>query len=1461
MEPRSTVTSGRPSPTATIMDSSNDAMEATPRISVEEAKEQFAELERQLSRISLRKDSSSELDPEKGVTDDGGFNLREYLISQNAAQDEAGITNHHKRVGVSWKDLEVVVTSSSDSKKYVETFGSAVTGFLLGPFLFLWHLILKVRGKAPDQILGSTILQKNNGVLKPGEMCLVLGCPGAGCSTFLKTISNRHAEYPYVGGKISYAGIDAKEMAKRYKGEVVYNEEDDVHIPTLTVGQTLEFALSTKTPGTRLPGVSGKRFNETLLHTFLRMFNIQHTEHTLVGNAFVRGVSGGERKRVSLAEMMATRAHVTCWDNSTRGLDASTALDYVKSLRILTDVLQQTTFVALYQASESIYRQFDKVMVLDKGRQIYFGPISEARKYFISMGYKDLPRQTTPEYLTGCTDPNERQFAPEYSVKTVPSTPQALETAWRKSHIFQSLEDSRNNYDKYMDIEKTDQEAFRRAVLLDKKKGVSKKSPYTLGFWGQVWALTRRQFHLRLQDRFQLYTSMTTSTGLALVLGAAFFNLPETAQGGFTRGGVIFISMFCVACLQAFGDMFLQMNARPVLYKQTGYGFYRPSAIGIANLLADLPFSAVRIFIFDVVVYFMAGLARNAGAFFIFHLFMYLTFLTMQGFFRLFGSVCTNASFALRWANLFVPNFITYAGYFQPPSRMQRWLFWIYYISPMSYGYGALLENEFMRIDLPCDGTFVVPRNGGNVTKYPDVLGPNQVCTLFGSTPGNPVIEGVDYIRSGYDLNIHNIWRMQFLALIGLFLLLNLLQIFALEYYRPTPDSAGAHVFVPENPDRRKRNTALHNEKELSEKEEKEEKKYKHTFSGKVFTWEDLTYDVPVSGGQKRLLQNVFGYVKPGSMTALMGASGAGKTTCLDVLAQRKNIGVVRGDILVDGRPLPADFARGTAYAEQLDVHEETATVREAMRFSAHLRQPFSVPEAEKDDYVEELIELLELSDLADVVVKTLGVEARKRLTIGVELAGKPELLLFLDEPTSGLDAQSAWNLVRFLRKLADAGQAILCTIHQPSALLFESFDRLLLLQRGGETVYFGDVGNDTSRIREYFARYGAVCPPDANPAEYMLEAIGAGITPRVGDRDWKDIWLDSPEYLQLKEEIEVLKNEALSKPTSVNVSTAQTYATPLFYQVKEVTKRSIVTLWRSPEYIWTLLVVHVFIALFTSLLLLQLGRSVRDLQSRVFTIFFATVIPALVMMLIEPRYIDARQIFVREASSRIYSPYVFAISQLVSQVPYTITCGTLYWALMVWPTGFGQGTEGLRGNGYQLLMCIVLEFFGVSLGQLIASISPSAQVAALYNPFINIILSNFAGVTIPFPQMAKFWRSWLYHISPYTYALGGMLSTELHGLEIICDPDEFAIFNPPAGQTCLAWAGDFVSEVGGYLDNPNATEACKYCQYKVGDEFFEPLNIRFEDRWRNVAVVLIFFGANAVLTILASRFLRFSKR
>lgn len=182
-----------------------------------------------------------------------------------------------------------------------------------------------------------------------------------------------------------------------------------------------------------------------------------------------------------------------------------------------------------------------------------------------------------------------------------------------------------------------------------------------------------------------------------------------------------------------------------------------------------------------------------------------------------------------------------------------------------------------------------------------------------------------------------------------------------------------------------------------------------------IFQWEDMVYDIKIKGEPRRILDHVDGWVKPGTLTALMGVSGAGKTTLLDVLAQRVTMGVVTGKALVDGRQRDDSFQRKTGYVQQQDLHLATSTVREALTFSALLRQPAHVSKEEKLDYVEEVIDLLEMRPYADAVIgvpgEGLNVEQRKRTTIGVELAAKPQLLLFLDEPTSGLDSQTSWAI------------------------------------------------------------------------------------------------------------------------------------------------------------------------------------------------------------------------------------------------------------------------------------------------------------------------------------------------------------------------------------------------------------------------------------------------------------------
>lgn len=764
------------------------------------------------------------------------------------------------------------------------------------------------------------------------------------------------------------------------------------------------------------------------------------------------------------------------------------------------------------------------------------------------------------------------------------------------------------------------------------------------------------------------------------------------------------------------------------------------------------------------------------------------------------------------------------------------------------------------RITFTCDTNYIIPHNiPGLVDGFSDGVGPNQMCALPGSTPGNAIVPGNDYMHAAFQYSKGHIWR-NYGILIGFFLFFMFLQGLFLETLKLGAAHLSIVVFKKEDKELKKLNERLAERREAFRAGKLEQDLSDLSMKPEPFTWENLCYTVPVPGGQRQLLNNVFGYVKPGTLTALMGASGAGKTTLLDVLAARKNVGVISGDVLMNGRPIDRSFARGCAYAEQLDVHEWTTTVREALRFSAYLRQPEDVPKAEKDAYVEDIIELLELQDLADGMCGFVGfglsVEARKRLTIGVELAAKPELLLFLDEPTSGLDSQSAFNIIRFLRKLTAAGQKILCTIHQPNSLLFQSFDRLLLLQRGGETVYFGDIGPDSKVLIDYLERNGAQVPGDANPAEFMLEAIGAGSRKRIGG-DWHEKWLNSPEYAQVKEEISVLKSDALAKPIEENRKNTE-YATSFLFQFKTVFGRTATALWRNADYQYTRLFAHLAIAMVVLLTFLQLDDSLKALQYRVFVVFFATILPALILAQIEPQYIMSRMTFNRESSSKMYSSTVFALTQLLAEMPYSLLCATAFFLLIYYGVGLPSASSR---SGYFFLMILLTEIYSVTLGQAVAALSPSILVAALFNPFLLVLFSVFCGVTAPPATLPYFWRSWMYRLDPFTYLVEGLVGDVLQDVPVVCKPGEFNVFSPPSGQTCQQYAGKFAEIMGAYIANPDSTDSCNYCQFRQGQDFFKGLWIEFDHRWRNFGILIAYTAFNIMVLLIAARFLKWQKR
>ncbi|KAF0321220.1 bmr1-like protein [Colletotrichum asianum] len=1429
-------------------------------ISVHQAEADFAELQRELSglsrasRVNSRNSRRKSEDVEKTVanvnsatpssdTDGEQFDLEAVLRGGVEAEREAGIRPKH--IGAYWDGL--TVTGIGGTTNYVKTFPDAFVDF----FDYVTP-VMKMLGLGKKGV-EATLLDHFKGVCKPGEMVLVLGKPGSGCTTFLKTIANQRAGFTSVTGDVRYGPFTADEF-KRYRGEAVYNQEDDIHHSTLTVEQTLGFALDTKVPAKRPAGMSKNDFKQQVITTLLKMFNIEHTRHTVVGDAFVRGVSGGERKRVSIAEMMITNACVLSWDNSTRGLDASTALDFVKSLRVQTNLYQTTTFVSLYQASENIYNLFDKVMVIDAGKQVYLGPAKEARAYFEGLGFAPRPRQTTPDYVTGCTDEFEREYAAGRSPENAPHDPDSLAEAFKTSKFQKQLDSEMEEYKARLAQETEKHEDFQVAVR-EAKRGSSHRSVYAVGFHLQVWALMKRQFVLKLQDRLSLFLSWLRSIVIAIVLGTLFFRLGSTSASAFSKGGLMFISLLFNA-FQAFSELGGTMTGRSIVNKHKAYAFHRPSALWIAQIIVDQAFAATQILVFSVIVYFMSGLVRDAGAFFTFYLMILSGNIAMTLFFRIIGVISPDFDYAIKFAVVLITFFVVTSGYLIQYQSEHKWLRWIYWVNALGLAFSAMMENEFSRLTLTCSDESLIPSGPG----YTDIN--HQVCTLAGSVSGTTAVDGSAYIANAFSYFKGDLWRNWgiIFALIVFFLIMN---VTLGELINFAGGGNNAKVYQKPNEERKKLNDALMEKRAAKRRGDNTDQGSDLTINSvSVLTWENLNYDVPVPGGTRRLLNSVFGYVKPGQLTALMGASGAGKTTLLDVLASRKNIGVIGGDVLVDGVKPGKQFQRSTSYAEQLDLHDPTQTVREALRFSALLRQPFETPEAERFAYVEEIIALLEMEHIADCIIGSpefgLTVEQRKRVTIGVELAAKPELLLFLDEPTSGLDSQSAFNIVRFLKKLAAAGQAILCTIHQPNAALFENFDRLLLLQRGGRTVYFGDIGQDAVVLRDYLKRHGAVAKPTDNVAEYMLEAIGAGSAPRVGNRDWADIWDDSAELANVKDTISQLKEQRMAAGRTVSADLEKEYASPQMHQLKVVIRRMNLSFWRSPNYLFTRLFNHVIVALITGLTYLNLDDSRSSLQYKVFVMFQVTVLPALIISQVEVMFHIKRSLFFREASSKMYNPITFASAITIAELPYSILCSVAFFLPLYFMPGF-QYTPSRAG--YQFFMILITELFSVSLGQALASLTPTPFISSQFDPFLMITFALFCGVTIPAPQMPGFWRAWLYQLDPFTRLIGGMVVTALHDLKVACTSAEFNPFKAPDGQTCGEYMQPFFERGGpGYLANNN-TQDCEYCAYKVGDEFYTPLGLAFDNRWRDLGIFIAFVGSNLIILFAASKFLNFNRR
>ncbi|PVI00139.1 hypothetical protein DM02DRAFT_709144 [Periconia macrospinosa] len=1296
------------------------------------------------------------------------------------------------------------------------------------------------------------ILQSVDGLLRPGEQLCVLGPPGSGCSTLLKTIaSETHGFQVNPNSVLNYQGISAKDMGSAFKGEAIYTAEVDAHFSQLSVGDTLYFAARARAPR-QIAGVTPHQYAEHLRDVVMAMLGISHTVNTRVGDEFVRGVSGGERKRVTIAEATLSFAPLQCWDNSTRGLDSANAVEFCKTLRTQCDIFGMSTCVAIYQAPQAAYDVFDKVTVLYEGQQIYFGPAREARGYFEALGFECPGSQTTPDFLTSMTAPSERRIRPGFENAT-PRTADDFARCWRESDARKRLLSDIERYNAEHPIAGSHQDQFALSRKLDKSTRQRTSSPYTLSYWGQISLCIWRDMQKLKNDPSVFVAMLTLNFAESLIIASIFYNMSSTTGSLFYRGAVVFMGVL----LNAFGSIVEIMSLyakRDIVEKHNRYALYHPSAEALASIITDLPFKILNTIFVNLTLYFMTNLRREPGPFFFYLLISFTMLLSMSMLFRLIASMSKSIEQALAPASVLLTLVILYTGFVIPVEYMRGWASWIRWINPVAYGFESVMVNEFHNRSFEC--TSYVPSG----PSYEGIGGTQRVCSAKGAQPGSSSVGGTAFVETSYQYQWGNRWR-NWGIIVAITVILFVAYLLMTEWVAAARSKGEVLVFRRSTMKARsKRNRkdeesgadTVHQGEKSAEILDSEQEVQKQT---SIFHWEDVNYEVDIKKETRKILDSVDGWIKPGTLTALMGVSGAGKTTLLDVLASRTTMGVISGNVFVDGHRRDASFQRKTGYAMQQDIHLATSTVREALEFSAILRQPPEYTRAERLAYVDQVIRILDMEYYADAIVGVpgsgLNVEQRKRLTIGVELAARPKLLLFLDEPTSGLDSQTSWSICDLMEKLTRNGQAILCTIHQPSSLLFQRFDRLLLLAKGGKTVYFGDIGKNSKVLLDYFARNGGPeYKTTENPAEYMLAAIGAAPGTET-DVDWPAIWRNSQEYADVRAELARLRNLASNRTVETTAldSSHKTFAAPMTTQFMVVALRCAQQYWRTPSYIYSKIFLLVGSAMVISFSFFNANNTQQGLQNQMFGVFIFLFVIIQMMYQVIPTFIKQRTLYeARERQSKTYAWQAFVISNIVIEAAWNAFIAVFCFIVWYYPMGLyrnAEATDASNLRAFETLLVVVGSFFfASSVSHMILAGTPNEEIATGLLTLLSIFLYAFCGILAGPNVLPRFWI-FMYRVNPFTYVVSGLMSATMGMAPAHCAENEFLTLEAPNGMSCGEYLRAYIEMAGGYLRDSQAYGQCHFCPLDNTDQFLRSVNVEWETRWRDLGLIWVYVAVN----------------
>lgn len=558
---------------------------------------------------------------------------------------------------------------------------------------------------------------------------------------------------------------------------------------------------------------------------------------------------------------------------------------------------------------------------------------------------------------------------------------------------------------------------------------------------------------------------------------------------------------------------------------------------------------------------------------------------------------------------------------------------------------------------------------------------------------------------------------------------------------------------------------------------------------GATVSFHNIHYQVTQGGSclcrkkaeTKNILIDLNGVMKPG-LNAIMGATGSGKSSFLDVLAARKDPSGLSGEVLINGTPQPPNFKCLSGYVVQDDVVMGTLTVRENFRFSAALRLPSSISQEEKEHKVNKLIQELGLSRVADSRVGTQLIRGisggeRKRTNIGMELIIDPPVL-FLDEPTTGLDASTANSVLLLLKRMAKHGRTIILSIHQPRYSIYRLFDSLTLLVTGKQ-VYHGPA----QRALEYFSDIGYTCEPHNNPADFFLDVINGDSTAVVlsnMDKEHQDLEATSKQgiedklveeyrrssyYIETKEELESIIS--VKQTTNFVPSRTITYSTNFLTQFRWVLKRTFLNLMLNPQTSIAQVAVTIFLALIVGAIFFNVSDDPNSgIQNRFGALFFIVVNQCFSSLSSAELFITERKLFIHEYISGYYRVSVYFLCKILSDI---ITLRTIPAIVFTCVAYFMIGLKPTVDAFFLFMFTVTLVSYTATAMAL--AISADQTVVAIANIFMTIacvFMMIFAGLLVSLPSIVS-WLAWLKYLSIPRYGLGALQVNEFVGLTF-CD-------------------------------------------------------------------------------------------